>query len=323
MVRDFHSDTYLLEYLGDNSWQPKRLEIEKATEYFCNSRYPSDIAPAMKQLWNSFIILSQSLHWGFDGILFDEPQFRILNSGSFINLTQELVTKLDADFNRIYPGLKQAPEVLKGLAGMAVKSYDNALWRRDALDIARTIASRAYFASLVHGANLMEAWRLQKAKPADVTKLAKLSKELLAVMGDVLAMSDDFSMFASLNRLSKAKELNGIQPVLNPHSEQTLKGNAENGYCRSHQYELLQYVYKPELDAYWNWVLKRIKSGDRTEWKRPLEFGKQEKIIVDRFYETPLASMAPTTLKDSKNLSDILTRMEQLTNKLLDEFNNK
>jgi hypothetical protein len=170
----------------------------------------------------------------------------------------------------------------------------------------------------------MEAWRQQKADPVEIHQLAKLSQELLAVMGDILAMSDDFSMYASLCKLSNAKELNGIQPMLNPHSEQTLKGNteSENGYyqyCRSHQYELAQYVYRSELTAYWNWVLKRIKSGDRTEWKRPLEFDEQEKLIVDRFYATPLAKMAPTMTRDSKNLSDILIRMEKLVNKLLDD----
>ena len=67
-------------------------------------------------------------------------------------------------------------------------------------------------------------------------------------------------------------------------------------------------------------MLKRIKSGDRTAWKRPPEFGEQEKTIVDRFYATPLAEMVPTLSRDSKNLSDILTRMEKLVNELLDEF---
>ena len=316
-----HSDTYLLEYLADNSWQPKRTDIAKATEHYCDTRYPPETAKEMKPLWTSFLTLSQSLHWGFNGILFNEPQFRVLTSGSLINLKPEIVKKLESDFQRIYPGLKLAPEVLRGLSGMADKSYDNPFWRRDAHDMARTIASRAYYASLASGACQMEAWRQHKADPAEIRQLAKLSQELLAVMGDVLAMSDDFSMYASLCKLSDAKELNGVQPMLNPHSEQTLKGNAENGYCRSHQYELLRYVYRPELTTYWNCVLKRIKSGDRTEWKRPAEFGEQEKIIVDRFYETSLAKMAPTMSRDSKNLSDILIRMEKLVNKLLDEVN--
>lgn len=312
-----HSDTYLLEYLADNSWQPKRLEIEEATKHYCDTRYPVEIAKTMKPLWSSFLTLSQSMHWGFEGILFEEPQFRILTNGSFIDLTPEIVTKLQDDIQRIYPGLKQAPEVLSGLAGLSDKSYDNLLWRRDALDIARTVASRAYFTALARGACQMESWREHKVNPKEIRQLANLSQELLAVMGDVLAMSDDFSMYASLCRLSNAKELGGIQPLLNPHSEQTLKGNAENGYCRSHQYELLQYVYRPELSAYWNWVQNRIKSGDYTEWKHPVEFSEKEKIIVDRFYNTPLQKMAPTATRNSKNLSDILIHMQKLVGELL------
>jgi len=316
-----HSDTYLLEYFADNSWNPQRVEIEKATEHFCDVRYPLETATDMKLLWSSFLTLSQSLHWGFEGILFNEPQFRILTSGSLINITPELVTKLKNEIQKIAPGLKKAPEVLNGLSALAGNSYDNPLWRRDALDMARTIVSRAYFYSLARGVCLMEDWRQQKADPVKIRQLAKLSKELLAVMSDVLAMSDDFSMYASLCQLSDAKELNGIEPMINPHTEQTLKANAENGYCRSHQYELLQYVYRPELTTYWNWVIKRLKSGDRTEWKQPVEFGEQEKIIVDRFYDTPLAEMAPTISRNSRNLSAILLRMEKLINKLQDEIN--
>jgi alpha-N-acetylglucosaminidase (NAGLU)-like protein len=316
-----HSDTYLLEYFADNSWNPQRVEIEKATEHFCDTRYPLETATAMKPLWSSFLTLSQSLHWGFESVLFREPQFRILTSGSLINLTPDLINKLKKDFQKISPGLKNSPEVLKELAGMADNSFDNPLWRRDVLDIARTIASRAYYVSLAQGACQMENWRQEKAESVDIRKLAKISKELLDVMSDVLAMSDDFSMYASLNRLSEAEELNGVEPMINPHSEQTLKANAENGYCRSHQYELMQYVFRPELDTYWNWVIKRLKSGERTEWKRPAEFGEQEKIIVDRFYETPLSEMAPTISRDSKNLSNILLRMESLVNKLIKEIN--
>jgi hypothetical protein len=315
-----HSDTYLLEYLGDNSWNPQRLEIEKATDHFCDARYPLEIASGMKQLWNSFLPLSQSLHWGLEGVLFGEPQFRVLTSGSLINLTPQLVTKLETDYKRIYPGLKKAPEVLKGLSGMVENQYENKLWRRDALDMARTIASRAYFTSLAYGACQLEDWRQKKADPAIIRKIAKLSQELLGVMSDVLAMSDDYSMYASLKLLSNAKELNGVLPMINPHAEQTLKGNAENSYCRSHQYELLEYVYRPELSVYWNWVLKRVKSEDRTEWKRPVEFGEQEKTIVDRFYVTPLEKMAPVLPQNYKNMSDILTHMEVLVNKLLKEI---
>jgi len=315
-----HSDTYLLEYVADNSWQPKRLEVEKATERYCDSRYPAEISKTMKPLWSSFLTLSQSHNWGRTLGTVREPQFRILTSSELINLTPERINKLEADLQRMQPGLKLAPEVLTGLAGMADKSYNNPLWRRDAIDIARTIASSAYFASLAHGSCMMEDWRQKKADPADIRKNAKLSKKLLASMSDILAMSDDFSMYASLNRLSNAKELSGIKPMINPHSEQTLKANAECGYCRSHHYELVEYVYRPELEVYWNWVLKSVKSGDRTEWKRPDVFDEKEKIIADRFYATPLVEMAPTKSHDTKSFAEILNHLEGLMTELLKEI---
>ncbi len=315
-----HNDTYMLEYLGDNSWNPQRLELSLATARYCDSRYPVELSVAMRPLWKSFLVLSQSMRFDHTGYgLFQEPQFKVLSRSELIDLTPKNISRWAADFQRIYPGLKLAPEVLKGLVGMADKSYDNPFWRRDALDMARTIASRALYASLSRGVCLMEEWRQEKASRADIRKYAKLSQEFLASLSDILAMSDDFSMYASLRLLSNAKELNGIPPLVNPHSEQTLKGNSENDYCRSQQYELVQHVYRAELAAYWNWALKRIKSGDRTAWKRPVEFGEQEKDIENRFYETPLAQMAPTISRNAESMSDILTRLEKLVNELLNK----
>jgi alpha-N-acetylglucosaminidase (NAGLU)-like protein len=315
-----HSDTYLLEYVADNSWQPKRLEVEKATERYCDSRYPTEIAKTMKPLWSSFLTLSQSHNWGRTLGTVREPQFRILTSRELINLTPDHINELKAELQRLQSGLKRSTEVLRELAGMADKYFENPFWQRDAIDMARTISSSALLASMDYGAILMDAWRHKKSSPSEIKQFARLSQDLLASMSDILSLSDDFSMYASLNKLSNAKELGGVDPLINPHSEQTLKANAENGYCRSHHYELVEYVYRSELNAYWNWVLKRIKSGDRSEWNRPPEFREQEKIIADRFYDTPLSEMAPTVSRNSKNMSKILIRTEQMVNKLLHEL---
>jgi len=317
-----HNDTYMLEYLADNSWKPARLELSQATVRYCDSRYPKELSTAMLPLWNSFNVLSQSMQFTRSGeglLLFKEPQFRVLTRNEMINLTPQLISEWVIDFQRVYPGLKQSPGVLKGLAELVDKYYDDPLWRRDAIDMARTITSRALFASLAHGVCLMEDWRHQKASPTDIRKIAKLSQELLASLSDILAMSDDFSMYTSLLQLSDAKELGGVFPSINSHTEQTLRGNAEGYYCRSHHYELVEHVYRHELSAYWSWVIKRIKSGDRTEWKSPQYFTEQEKAIVDQFYATPLADMAPTLSRDSKNMVDILNKLEKLVNELLNE----
>jgi hypothetical protein len=168
------------------------------------------------------------------------------------------------------------------------------------------------FASLAQGAINMEEWRLQEADAADIRQLAKLSQGLLNCLSDLLSMSDDFSMYASLQRLYDAKQIEGMPAMVNPHAELTLKANAENNYCRSHHYELVEHVYRPELEVYWDWVLKRIKSGDRSEWKRPQEFTEQKKIIQDRFYDTPLKEMAPPEVRSADKLTEIINELEEL-----------
>jgi hypothetical protein len=313
-----HNDTFLLEYLADNSWNPQRLELAQATSRYCQTRYPAELAAAMQPLWTSFLAISQSFHWGHSSDPW-EFQFRMLTGGRSSNLTPERLAALKADTDRMLPGLQQAPEMLRSVASLSESWYANEMWRRDAIDMARTVASRALRTSLALGGQRMEAWRLKKTEADRVRRLAQLSQDLLGALGDVLAMSDDFSMNASLARLASAKELGGVQPTVNPHAEQTLKGNAENDYCRSHHYELVEHVYRPELAAYWNWAIKRIDSEDRTAWRRPPEFTAQQKVIVDRFYDTPLAQMAPTTPRDPKHLADALTRMASLVQTLLNE----
>jgi hypothetical protein len=126
----------------------------------------------------------------------------------------------------------------------------------------------------------------------------------------VRALSDDFSMTASLARLKKAQPLGGVEPVVNPHSEQTLKSNAENDYCRSHHYELVRHLYTAELAAYWDWVFGRMASGAKTPWQRPADASPRAKAMKDRCYATPLAEMAPTDKEKTKPLADVLVGLE-------------
>jgi hypothetical protein len=246
-----------------------------------------------------------------------EPQFRVITGGAMASLTPARLAALEAEGKRIRPALEPVPEVLKALAGLAETSYENPLWRRDALDMARTVASRALFVAMARGASEMEAWRQKQTDADRVRRLAQLSQDLLAALGDVLALSDDFSMDATLRRLAAAKPLGGVTPTLNPHTEQTLKGNAENDYCRSHHYELVEKVYRPEMAAYWKWVLRRLESGDRSPWRRPAEFTAQSGSIAEQFYQAPLATMAAQGKRDAKTLADRLLQMESLVTRLL------
>jgi hypothetical protein len=180
--------------------------------------------------------------------------------------------------------------------------------------MARTIANRALVAAFLRAALEMENWRAGKVDGDAVRRRAELTRRLMDALADVLALSEDFSMHASLKRLEKAQPLNKVAPTINPHSERTLKSNAENSYCRSQHYELVRHVYRPELDAFWEWVLGRIESGDKTPWKRPAEFSARAKQIADKFYETPLAEMAPAAPREPAALAAALIRMGGLVN---------
>ena len=124
-------------------------------------------------------------------------------------------------------------------------------------------------------------------------------------------------MQASIDRLAMAQPIHGIQPAVNPHTEQTLKSNAENNYCRSHHYEMVRHLYPAELRSYWEYVLRRMEAGDHSAWKRPVEFTALSQEHRDRFYATPLAAMAPTRPGSPEQLVAALDKLARETRKLL------
>ncbi len=126
-------------------------------------------------------------------------------------------------------------------------------------------------------------------------------------------------MTASIQRLGAAEPVGGVTPALNPHTELTLKGNAENSYCRSHHYELARHVYTAETAAFWDYVLARLESDGRAEWPFPPELGEQAKRIQDTFYATPLSEMAPTASRGPAELAEVLRRLAALVGALREQ----
>lgn len=320
-----HSNTLLLDYLATNGWKPDQLDADAFVARFCTGRYPAGLAGEMATAWRSFLPVAAAHHWTHVGVgrtharpavQFD-PHFRILSSAGYATLTPDLIKTYQVELERLAVPLGDAPAILDQLARMAEAGYPNELWRRDAIDIARTIVTRSLKASLMRGCVAMENWRTAQDDPAPVRQMESVSKGLMAALGDLLALSDDFSLHTSLKRLERARELGGVTPALNPHSEQTLKANSENNYCRAQQYELVRHVYQPELDEYWKWVASRLESSSKQSWTRPASFTEARKVIQDRFYDTPLADMAPAqTPRPAARLAEILDQVEDLVRRL-------
>lgn len=317
-----HNDTFMLEYLADNSWKPERAAPEAAIARYVASRYPEALRSRMSSVWDDFLHASGASHWvqkGSGAITFGDPQFRTLTNPAFIELTPERLAQLKTEHDRIRPLLASAPDVLEELNQLAAGAYDNEPWRRDAIDIARTLANRMLLLSLLKGSLEMESWRDGTGNGHDqkVRQLAAVSRELMESLADLLEGAPEFSMQASIDRLKLAQPLNGIQPAVNSHTEQTLKSNAENNYCRSHHYEMVRHLYAGELHSYWDYVLRRIAKGDRTAWTRPAEFAKQSQEHRDNFYATPLAAMAPSKAGSGEHLAAALTKLALHTRELL------
>ena len=115
------------------------------------------------------------------------------------------------------------------------------------------------------------------------------------------------------------RTVNGLKPapeVLADLIELTLKGNAENGYCRIHHYELARHVYTKETAVFWDHVLERIESDDRADWEMPSDFSQKAKVIEDVFYATPLSEMAPHPESGSAAMMTALSRLQTLLKQL-------
>ncbi len=316
-----HSDTFLLEYLAENSWKPERPDPASAVARYCRTRYSLAIRADMDRVWTAFLPIAGAAHFterGPGSITFREPQFRVLTSSAFLDLTPDHTLALRTEWKRIRPRLESAPDVLGRLGAIASRHSEDRFWRRDALDMARTIASRALLAAMVASSLDMEAWRMGESSGERTRKLSDLSARLLDAWADVLSFSDEFSMHASLKRLEAAQPIAGVTPTLNPLSEQTLKSNAENDYCRSHHYELVRHLYVPEHRTYWQWVMRKMDAGDKSAWRRPPEFARLWAEHRDRFYATPLADMAPSSAPRSPvGLARALTNLESLVRELV------
>ena len=112
----------------------------------------------------------------------------------------------------------------------------------------------------------------------DFSKLATL----ITLMGDLLETLPEFSMNHTLTKTAQSGKLNS-------HAEMTLKGNAENNYCRSYIYELYRAIYIPEAEC----AMAHVAALDAGVYPDKDFLKAEENRIRDRFYTLPLSEFAP------------------------------
>ena len=276
-----HSDSLMLEFFTKNAWRPDTLTPEELLPAFCANRY-QDAADPMQTAWQAALPLIKA-HRSLP------PEFRNPAGFAAREVTPKRVAELESRCEEMEPVIGGMPVLCQALANVPF-GEGNAFVDRDTVDLARTVAGRVFTYALHLHVIAQGQWMRGEANAETVKETGDQYMALLALLRDILALHDDFSMHASLEKLAAVH-------AVNPSFEQTLKGNGENSYCRTFIYELFDHYYLPQWALYQQWVEERLASGDI---KRPMKPSSPLPIqqIVDHFYETPLAEMAPPATVD-------------------------
>ena len=276
-----HSDPLMLEFFTWNAWSPNVPSLEKFFPAFCRDRYQI-AAPHMYEAWLATLPLIK------------EHKLMPFEPRGFVSLVRNGVSAKNLKARRLRctklaPLVKDVSELCNQVGALPFGEGD-AFVDRDAIDLARTIAGRLYSYSLSRYIVALDEWRLGKCSADDVQAMGAKCTAILTTLRDILALHDDYSMNSSMAKLKAVHQVN-------PCFEQALKGNAENGYCRSYIYELFNDYYLPQLAVYTDWVDKQVASGDKTAPMKPAKPLNMQPS-VDAFYAKPLAEMAPPEVRN-------------------------
>ena len=303
-----HTDTLMLEFLAANAWDPSpaNTDIDSFVETFCTRRYGEAERAAMLELWRLALPLIKARQWSGPArqqahspeALFGEFFFRA--PASLQRALNDPGRRRAAFFaETLLPAAARAADVVRRIAAMAPERASGFL-RRDLFDLLRTAGSRALGGAF---ARLMLAIAGNDEAAAENAFEIMLDAE--RAFGRVLAAEPEYSLAESFREL-RAKHRT------NPDFESTLKGNAENNYCRSFIAEFFPALYIPELEACRTiWRDARRRGADPVFADAP-----EIAAIRDAFYSTPLEEFAPDRAAAERELpaalaelADIMTRI--------------
>jgi hypothetical protein len=278
-----HSDSLILEFFTKNAWKPDTLTPEELLPEFCRDRYQAAALP-MQAAWLANLPLIKA---------HKEMPFA---PHRFVNQVRNGVSPKKVKAKRAL--CKKLASLVKDIPALCRQVADlpygkgNAFVDRDAIDLARTIAGRVYSYALDRYIVTQDEWLQGKSSAAEVKAAGEQCATILTALRDILALHDDYSMNSSMAKLK------AIHPV-NPCFEQALKGNAENGYCRSYIYELFNDYYLPQLAVYINWVDSWVAANNKSVAMKPAKTLPMQ-LSVDAFYAKPLVEMASPKVKNSQ-----------------------
>ena len=281
-----HSDPLVLEYLAHNSWKPLEKTVEELLKNFCYNRY-GEYADTMNESWQQLLPFIKLNDWGgYSRRTPDDEKYLDYMPKKFLHHDQwakpiYFLKRMDGEEGAIieqYFDIKkeqylsvidQSVIALDRLTSMG-DAFDNKFILRDAVDLTRTVLGRMI--SLL----LVKCWKVRHDENQFKT-VTDLYFDSLKVMGALLSVNPDFSIYQSL------KELEKVSPV-NPDFEVALKRNIYNRYCAQPAYELTMHYFDKLGKAVFDYM------------QNPYDIDKAEIEINRHFESIPLESMQPTEI---------------------------
>ena len=311
-----HTDTLMLDFWPSLAWDPGEYKIDEFLPKFCDKRYLNH-TDDMYEIWQKAMPLIRKMGWNgaqtkmYKFGSFADLTFRLLSGiNSYVNLTRETLFRYEYLKKLFRDDIKAVPEIFRMLEKMVGKISDDFM-RRDIIDLGRTMISRLQGYAIASIFLAMEDWRNGVCKAEDLKNLLKNFRTTMELEADLLDAHEDFSLNDALALLQQKHETY-------PDFEKTLKGNAENNYCRSYISELFRGIYLPEFKVLESWIMDKVKKDDRTPWTPPYEqLDPEKKKIQDKFYETPLKKYAPDHAKAYKALPQTFKKLAAAAEKIV------
>ncbi len=286
-----HSDPLILEYLTENAWSPLSMTVEQLLERFCSRRY-GDLAGMLNDTWQTALPIIKLGDWGgyshrqkgdpdWEKYIPNWPVHRemwpdILHMFPFTIQDDHIQAHFRYQLDRSLPLLENGVTVLRNLSALPAAAWENPFVRRDAVDLARTVAGRFLNLALMQ----ISVLAASDSSPESRIALAGRFLNLLESLADILSLHEDYSMYQTL------RELAAVCPV-NPDFERTLKHNLVNGYCRQYAYEPVRFLFPQECRAALDWACLPREAREKAD---PSQAGAK---FADHFFDTPLAEMQP------------------------------
>lgn len=265
-----HSNPLLTEYLT------KRFCGEEfSLARFCRDRYGEKYAGNMQELWELTREPFSCNSWCYSTVkdLLYPNHFHLLSD--LAKVSSQNPSRLCSECERRYPILAIPEVFFEKAAALAQETIAYPLIQRDLGDLIRSALMCLISREMCGNVKKLCTRNPEKA---DFTLLL----ELVKLMGGLLETLPEHSLSATLEKTAQSGKLNS-------HGEMTLKGNAENNYCRSYIYELYSAIYIPEAEC----AAAHLAELPPGVYPDKEYLKAQEEKIREEFYRLPLCAFAP------------------------------